>query len=77
MNAKQRKQLERYMSQLIDIAEAIREMANEEQEKYDNLTEGLQATERGQQYEDNAGTLESIADDVENATTDIDDLINQ
>lgn len=60
---------------LLDEAKAIIEEIGEgEQEKFDNMTEGLQASERGQRMEevatelsDAASTLDDIMETVESA----------
>ena len=44
----------------------IESAASEEQECFDNLTEGLQATERGQRMQEVAQTLQNIADSMSN-----------
>lgn len=69
MNQKDRKRLielraklEDLVSQGEEIANEIEDFANREQEKYDNLSEGLQQSERGQQIEGDAETLASVAD---------------
>lgn len=50
-------------------AERMKTLGEAEQEKYDNLNEGLQASERGQAFESNAGNLESAGDEIEEAAT--------
>jgi uncharacterized coiled-coil DUF342 family protein len=69
MNAADRKQvaalvahLEELMSQASAIGEEIRELADAEQEKYDNMSEGLQQGDRGQAIEAAAQALSSAAD---------------
>lgn len=57
----EREALENALNALDDV---YREVATDEQDKYDNLTEGLQQSERGQAYEANAQSFESAADDV-------------
>lgn len=54
-----------------EIVEGVRD---EEQECFDNLTEGLQASERGQKMEETASTLDDICNDLE---MDFDDLISR
>lgn len=57
MNKQGRAELDR-ASKLLDEARSIIEtISEEEQEKFDNLTEGLQAAERGQRMEEVASTL--------------------
>lgn len=53
----------------------IRDAAEGEQEGFDNLTEGLQAAERGQRMEEVAGELSNVADEMDGI--DFDDLISR
>lgn len=69
MNAKVRKQvadllnrLRTLQSEAESIGEELTSLSDEEQEKFNNLSEGLQATERGQALEEAAGKLQEAAD---------------
>lgn len=73
MNKQNRKQLAEASELIAKAMEIIRTVADEEQEKFDNMTEGLQQTERGQKMEENATNLSSLADELENATVTIDE----
>lgn len=54
-----------WIKRMLETAEsAIAELAADEQEKFDNLPEGLQQSERGQVLEDTAYTLESMNFDL-------------
>lgn len=48
-----------------DAATELESIAEEERDKFDNLTEGLQATERGQAISEAADTLESAVSDLQ------------
>jgi septal ring factor EnvC (AmiA/AmiB activator) len=76
MNAADRKQvsdlvskLEELNQQFEDVKTSIEELAEAEQEKFDNLTEGLQASEKGQAIEAAAGALidAASADSIQDA----------
>lgn len=74
MNAAQRKTLSAALAALSAVKEALEnahsvaeELANEEQEKFDNMPEGLQQSERGQAIEGAASTLNEIADHLQTA----------
>jgi transcriptional accessory protein Tex/SPT6 len=69
MNKALRKQLEEASSLLTRAKEIISSIAEEEQDKFDNLSEGLQATENNQK-------LEAIAELLFEADSDLDDIIN-
>jgi F0F1-type ATP synthase membrane subunit b/b' len=47
-----------YKETFIDAKTMIEELRDEEQEKFDNLSEGLQASERGQNIEAAVGALD-------------------
>ena len=76
MNAQDRKavsdivsKLEELQSQFESIKEEIQNLADDEQGKYNNLSEGLQQSEKGQAIEQAASTLEEAAgaDSVQDA----------
>ena len=69
MNKVRRKVLEGIISRIEDIQGEIASLAEEERECFDNMPEGLQEGERGQSISDNA-------DDLENADSDIEDLLD-
>lgn len=78
MNAADRKQVSTLVSQLEDmqakfdyIRSELRDLADAEQNKFDNMNEGLQASEQGQQIEEAASNLSEAAD-----ADSIDDAIN-
>lgn len=75
MNAIDRKQANAIISQIEALkaqAEALagelRELADAEQEKFDNMPEGLQGGDRGQAMEEAAGNLSSAADALESGS---------
>lgn len=53
-------------SQLETLGGQMRDIADAEQGKFDNMPEGLQASERGQMMETAAGILSEAADALEN-----------
>ena len=60
MNQKQRDKLNDFIGKLEEIKAVIEDEQQQEQEKFDNMTEGLQQTERGQACEQAANDLEEI-----------------
>lgn len=65
MNKQQRKSLDEAIELLEQAQEIINTIKDEEQEKFDNLSEGLQATENNQKLETNASTLENASASVD------------
>ena len=53
-----------------DLAQQIRDVGQEEQDKYDNMPEGLQQGDTGQMIEERAQACESIADELDNVDLD-------
>lgn len=69
MNKVRRKVLEDAISKIEEAQELIASIAEEERECFDNMPEGLQEGERGQSISDNA-------DDLENADSDFETLLD-
>ena len=66
MNKQQRKRLNELIEQVESIATEIEEMASEELEKYDNMPEGLQGSERGEALYESSDNLQQAHDDLAN-----------
>jgi phage-related protein len=56
-----------YKETFSDAATMIEEIRDEEQEKFDNLSEGLQASEKGQTIEATVSALDTALDAANNA----------
>lgn len=67
MNKQQRKELQGYVESLDEIKCAIEEMMDEEQDKFDNMPEGLQESERGEAMQEAIENLESASSSLEEA----------
>lgn len=74
MNKKMRKSLseaqdllEKAYDLLEEAKSIIEDVACEERDKFDYATEGLQATERFQQIEENAETMDNFVSEIEDA----------
>lgn len=61
MNKQQKKEPEALIQKLEEVADSLESISSDEQEKFDNLTEGLQAAENGQKMEEAASTLSDQA----------------
>lgn len=71
MNHDRRSRLEKAVLLIEEARDIIESCEAEERECYDNLSEGLQASERGQKYEENADTLADVVAELENQTDNI------
>ena len=67
MNRDKRKRLDVAITLLNQARDIVDEVLNEEQEGFDNLTEGLQASERGQQMECAVTNLNDAIDNIDGA----------
>ena len=65
MNAKQRTELDKMIGELEDIKSRLETMQESEQEKFDNLSEGLQQAESGQKIEQAASNLGDAVSEIE------------
>lgn len=79
MNRIRRKSLKAILGQMDELStvletvkEALQDVLNEEQEAYDNLPEGLQEADRGQQMQEYIEALEGVVDSL--GELDIEDL---
>jgi septal ring factor EnvC (AmiA/AmiB activator) len=77
MNRQDRTELNKVISLLEQCNETIERLKEQEQEKFDNLTENLQETERGQKLEENANNLNDIFSEIESQISNLYDLINE
>ena len=65
MNKADRVELEAAITLLGKARDIIQGLAEREEEKYDNLSEGLQNAERGQRMQEVAEELEDCASEIE------------
>lgn len=78
MNRARRKELERAVELLQQAQEIIGSVRDDEQEAYDNLPEGIQYSERGEQMSEYVDTLDNAADyDIEDIITNLNEIIEQ
>lgn len=73
MNNNQRKIVRGWQESLEKIKSEIEDMQNKEQEKYENMPDGLQESEKGEALEEAAENLGEAASNIEDA---IDNLSN-
>lgn len=82
MNKEQRKKLENIIARMEELqgeiataASDIQAEAEAEREKFDNLNEGLQASERGQALETAADALDNAQSEFEEAESQLEEAI--
>lgn len=67
MNNQRRDRINEICLQIETLLDLVQELQDEEQTCFDNLTEGLQASERGQSMEAAAETLSDAVDSLAEA----------
>jgi inorganic pyrophosphatase len=73
MNKTQRSQIEKWIDSLTEIKEGVEYMIEEENEKYKNMPENLQDSERGEEMYEGIENLESAASSLEEAIDSLND----
>ncbi|MSS16793.1 hypothetical protein [Sodaliphilus pleomorphus] len=75
MNANRRKRLEKVIGRLTELMAEIDAVREDEQEAYDNMPEGLQYSERGEQMSDNIDTLDMSYLDLGNVINQLQEIV--
>ena len=75
MNKQRRKDIQRAYDLIVEAKDVIDTCLEEEQECYDNLPEGIQASERGEEMENNVGQLQECSDNLDYATDALEEFI--
>ena len=73
MNNQNRKELKTAIALIEQAREIIERMKEEEQTKFDNLSEGLQQTEQGVKFEETFSTFEDVCSELSEAVTSIEE----
>ena len=76
MNKQRRSRLQKVIDQLEDLKAEVASICEEEQEAYDNMPEGLQDAERGQQIYENISNLEDRDGDFDDLISNLEEVIN-
>jgi len=69
MNAQGRKEIAKHIASLDEIKSKLKSMKDDEEMKYDNMPEGLQESERGDQ-------MQEAIDALDNAVASLDEAID-
>lgn len=75
MNKPRRKELQKALDMINDARDIIEAMKYEEQDAYDNLPEGIQDSERGEQMDENISDLEEVMDGLEEQASMLEDIL--
>lgn len=71
MNVARRKEIDKALTLLAEARDIISDVAGEEREGFDNLSEGFQASERGQRMDEVASELEDKVDSIQTIEDDL------
>lgn len=73
MNKAQKSQIEKWIDSLSEIKEGVEYMIEEENEKYGNMPENLQDSERGEKMYEGIENLEAASSSLEEAIDSLND----
>lgn len=74
MNKAERKELNAFIGKLEEINARITEIKDNEQDKFDDMSERAQDSDRGNKLADEIGKLETIGGDLESAISYLQEL---
>ena len=74
MNKRDRKTLEGAISMLEEAKNIVSDLSESEREKFDNMPDNFQDSERGQQFDWSAEVLETANENIESTISELEDL---
>ena len=74
MNAQGRKEIAKYIAVLEEIKNKLETMRDEEENKFDNMPEGLQDSERGEAMQEAMEQLEMACDSLDEVISDLQEI---
>lgn len=74
MNKDDRKKVSEWIDTLIDMKAEIENMQEDQQEKYDNLPEGLQDSANGEALNEAADTLQEAASNLDSVIDNLQEI---
>ena len=75
MNDQRRKEIAKAIALLKDAYEIVNECASGERDYFDNMPESLQSSDKGQNAEEAADTLDEVVSNIECAIEDIESIV--
>lgn len=76
MNYNRRSRLATISFKIMQLRDELDAIAEEEQESFDNLPEGIQDSEKGQKMEENVSQILDVAANLEGIAEALDDVTN-
>lgn len=77
MNKERRKELNKAIKLLEEAQEIIACVMDEEQEAYDNLPEGIQSSEKGEEMDENVSDMDNCGDTIQDVIDDLCDIVER
>lgn len=74
MNAQGRKEIAKHIASLDEIKSRLESMRDDEEMKYDNMPEGLQESDRGEQMQEAIDALENAVTSLEEAIDSLNEI---
>ena len=75
MNKARRKKLQKALDLLSEAKGIIEQCRDEEQDAFDNMPEGLQFSERGEQMEEYISLMDEAYDNIEDVESNIEEML--
>lgn len=75
MNKNDRKDLEKAVELVNSARDIVETIKYSEEEKYENLSEGLKCSEKGEKFMENVDELDSVISSMEDITSEIENVI--
>lgn len=74
MNAQGRKEIGKHIAALNDIKDKLESMKDDEEMKYNNMPEGLQESERGEQMQEAIDALDNAVNSLDEAIDSLNEI---
>ena len=77
MNKNRRKRIEEIINAIVDAADNLEVIKDEEQEVFDNMPENFQYTERGEAIQENVDDLDDAISNLQDAIETLENIVNR
>lgn len=76
MNKERRKRLQKVIDKLEELGEELHDICSEEEDAYDNMPEGLQQADRGQQMYENIDEISDMECELNDWISRLQDIVD-
>lgn len=77
MNKNRRKRIEEIINAIVDAADNLEVIKDEEQEVFDNMPENFQYAERGEAIQENVDDLDDAISNLQDAIETLENIVNR